>query len=125
MTSNVLRAYSIGIAVVCAAAIAIALYQQQQASQWQREVDGWRIVAKQSVVSGRKAVRRERRMAIRYNRLVRSTTRSQRRLLDQLKRASQTPATVYRTASTGTVPASTSTSVPAPVAAPTPTTRAS
>ena len=58
--------------MLCAATLIVALHQHREASRWQREAAAWRIVATQSAVAGRRAVRRERRMAIRYDRLVRS-----------------------------------------------------
>lgn len=108
MTSATLKVYTAVVAVVCAAAIAWSINQSAAAASWQSEVGRWQTVAQSTVVHDRHTVRRYRALARRYNALVASTRRSQRRLLSNLQ----------------PVPLSTA-AVPAPVPSPAPVATAS
>jgi hypothetical protein len=128
MASTALRAYTAGTALLCTGAIAFSLHQQAAAEQWQKEAGAWQSVSRQSVAKGRKAIRSEHRLAIRYNALVRHTNRSQQVLLKRLKSASSQPAaTVYRTSAgaVSSAPVATVSTAPVSVPAPAPTTHVS
>lgn len=128
MASTALRAYTAGTALLCTGAIAFSLHQQQAAAQWQKEAGAWQAVSRQSVAKGRAALHSEKRLAIRYNALVRHTNRSQKVLLKQLRSAAtQAPSTVYRTSapSTGSAAPVSTYTAPAAVPAPAPTTHVS
>jgi hypothetical protein len=121
MTSTALRLYTAVIALVCAVSVVMALHAQSMASGWQSDSRAWQTLVGSTVAHDRAATLAEHRLAVRYDRLVRRTTRSQRRMLAALKRAQSgaaTPqqATVYQTVPSAAAPASAPAAAPAPVA---------
>jgi hypothetical protein len=129
MTSTALRIYTVGIALVCAAAVVFSLRAQNMASGWQSDSRAWQTLVHTTVVHDRAATRAEHRLAMRYNVLVRHTRRSQAQLIAALKRAQAgaavpQQATVYQTVPSAAAPSAAPVSV-AVSAPPAPTTRTS
>ena len=91
MTSTALKLYTAAIAIICAVSIAWSINQSAAASTWQSEVARWQTVAHQTVVHDRHTVRQYRTLAHRYNQLVLSTRRSQRRLLANMNTVQTAP----------------------------------
>jgi hypothetical protein len=122
MANTALRIYTGVVAIVCAAAIAIALHAQSSATAWQSDSRSWQALVQQTVARDKALAVASRKMAKRYNQLVVSTSRSQRKLMAALKHAQTAgaAAAVYTPQSTvyQTVPSSTS--APAPVSTPAP-----
>ncbi len=117
MRGRAIRIYTVGVAVLCGASLAYGLDGQNAAGVWQTQAAHWQASAKRTIVADRATRRRMNRLVHRYNSLVRSTNASQKALLSRV----QTGGTVYKT-----IPASTMSTVPAPVSSPpTPTTRTS
>jgi hypothetical protein len=113
MTNTVLKLYTAVIALLCAGAIAWSIDQSAAAGTWQHEVASWRAVAARSLANERAVAHRYRHLAQRYNRLVRDTRRSQRRLLASVNQTRlAAPPTVTPTAQVSTGPVA----APAPVA---------
>ena len=91
MTSAALKLYTAGIAIICAVAIAWSINQSAAASTWRTEVGRWQSVAQQTVAHDRHTVHQYRKLAHRYNQLVLSTRRSQRRLLANMNTVQSAP----------------------------------
>jgi hypothetical protein len=139
MTSTALRIYTVVVAGVCAVAVVLSLHAQNMASGWRADSRAWKQLVQTTVLHDRAATRQAHQMAIRYNRLIRRTTRSQRRLVAALRRAQTASSTVYapqstvyRTVgsssgggSTAAASAPVPVSSPAPAPSPPPTTRTS
>ncbi len=132
MTSTAIRVYTVVIALVCAVAVVMAMRAQSMAAGWQSDSRAWQTLVSSTVAHDRAASLAAHRMAVRYDRLVRLTTRSEHRMLVALKQAqsgagSAQQATVYQTVpSSGSAPAAAPAPAPVPVSAPAPpTTRTS
>lgn len=118
MRGRAIRIYTVGVAVLCGASLAYGLEGQNAAEVWQTQAARWQASAKHTIVADRATRRRMNRLVHRYNNLVRSTNASQKALLSRVQTGG---GTVYKT-----IPASTMSTVPAPVSSPpTPTTRTS
>jgi len=124
MTSTALKLYTTVVAVLCAAAIAWTINQSTAAAAWRNEAFSWQTTVQRTLAREQAVNRRYQRLAVRYNRLVVDTRRSQKRLIARMQTAQAVPA-----ASVGSslaAPAPASVAVPAPAAAPSaPTTRTS
>jgi hypothetical protein len=136
MTSVALRIYTVVIGVVCAVAIVFSLRAQSMAAGWQTDSRAWQSLVRTTALRDRAVTRAEHRLAVQYNRLVRRTTRSQRKLIVALHRAQSATvtapqATVYSPASapspvsSAAAPAPAPVPVAAPAPAPVPTTHTS
>lgn len=115
MTSAAVKIYTVVVAVLCVAAIAWTINQSAAASAWRNEALAWQTASRQTVVKQRALTERYHRLAIRYNRLIVTTRRSQRRLVTQMQSAQTTVPSAGSPA-----PASTTTSVPVAAPAPAP-----
>ena len=124
MTSTALKLYTTVVAVLCAAAIAWTINQSTAAAAWRNEALSWQTTVQRTLAREQAVNRRYQRLAVRYNRLVVDTRRSQKRLIAHMQTAQAAPA-----ASVGSslaAPAPASVAVPAPAAAPSaPTTKTS
>ncbi len=124
MTSLAIKAYTVVIALVCGAALAWSIDQQHAAVTAQADARAWQRLAAATVAHEKAITHANRRLVVRYNRLVHRTTASQRRLMHAVKVANSAATTagpqptVYQTVSGGTVtaPSTGSATSPAPAA---------
>ena len=124
MTSTALKLYTTVIAVLCAAAIAWTINQSTAAAAWRNEARSWHTAAQSTVIHEQAITRRYEQLAVRYNRLVVDTRRSQKRLVARMQTAQAVPA--GGTGSSLPAPAPVSVAAPAPAPAPSaPTTKTS
>ncbi len=126
MTSLAVKVYTVVIALVCGAALAWSIDQQHTAVTAQGDARAWQRLAAATVAHDKAITHANRRLVLRYNRLVHRTAASQRRLVHAIKIANSTattaasPPTVYQTVSGGTVTApSTGSATSQPPATPT------
>ena len=131
MTTAAIRIYTAVVAVICTAAITFALSAHDRSGRWREQVAYWEDMASRSAHHDRATSRHMRRLAVRYNRLVALTHRSDVRLLRALQAAqhasataSPAQATVYQTVGVPSAGGAAPTPAPTPTPQP-PTTQAS
>jgi peptidoglycan DL-endopeptidase CwlO len=116
VTRVALRVYTIAVGLVCAIAVTYSLHQERLSAAMQQKLAAWQSLAQQTVAHDHAATHEAMMVAARYNRLVRSTAKSETKLLRALKQARWAAAHPVAPAA-GASPAPTS-YVAAPVAAP-------
>jgi len=121
MASNIVRATAVMATAAVAGSLGFAFHAQDEtaaahrdAAAWQQEIDQWQTLTDTAVTHDRRVARENARLVARYNKLVKQTDRSTRKLVAAMKKAGSTRTvvaqqqTVYRT------------TTPAVAAAPTP-----
>jgi len=125
VTKVALRVYTVVVGLVCAIAVTYSLHQQRLTAAMQVKLAAWQTLAQQTVAHDHAATHEAALVAARYNRLVRQTSKSEKKLLHALKQARWAAAhPVAPAASASPAPtayvAAPAPSAPAPVAAPAP-----
>jgi uncharacterized membrane protein YgcG len=100
VTTVAIRIYTGIIALICTVAVTYALHSQNASARWQKEVGHWQQLSDKALRHDRKMVRTVRRLTNRYNTLVARTRKSERALLEALRKMEAQSATV-RTSSSG------------------------
>ena len=93
MTSLAVKVYTVVIALVCGAALAWSIDQQQTAVTAQGDARAWQRLAAATVAHDKAITHTNRRLVFRYNRLVHRTAASQRRLIHAIKIANSAATT--------------------------------
>ena len=93
MTNTGLRIYTAVIALICGAAIVWSIHQSTLAASWQADSRSWHRVAATTVAHDRGTAVQMQQLVVRYNRLVKRTRRSQRRLLADVRKLQSTGGT--------------------------------
>jgi uncharacterized membrane protein YgcG len=100
VTTVAIRIYTGIIALICTVAVTYALHSQNASAKWQKEVGHWQQLSDKALRHDRKMVRTVRKLTNRYNTLVARTRKSERALLEALRKMEAQSATV-RTSSSG------------------------